>query len=153
LKKISHLFFWFLWPSIFIVAQQTATISGKITYLSTSKVVSGAVISIPQINRTTQTDEEGKYELKNIPFGNYLIQVSLKDMQTYAQKVSVNKANIPFDASLVAISSMLNEVKITAEKEQTNGITRMKSVEGFGIYEGKKTELIILGKYLAKYPA
>ncbi len=144
MKKISHLFFWCLLPSVLIVAQQTATISGKITYLSTSKVVSGAAISIPKINRTTQTDEEGKYELKNIPFGTYLIEVSLKDMQTYTQKVNVNKTNIQFDAGLVAISNTLNEVKITAEKEQTNGITRMKSVEGFGIYEAKKTELIIL---------
>ena len=41
-------------------------------------------------------------------------------------------------------NNQLQEITISSDKDSTNGITRMKSVDGFGIYEAKKSEVIIL---------
>ncbi|MEM9723728.1 MAG: TonB-dependent receptor, partial [Bacteroidota bacterium] len=52
------------------------------------------------------------------------------------------------DFYLEELSSYLGEVEIVATK-RTMGITRLKAVDGFGIYEAKKNEVIVLDDFAA----
>lgn len=51
-------------------------ISGKITDKATGAPIAGATISIPDLKIATSTDANGIYTLKQLPVGEYLMQVT-----------------------------------------------------------------------------
>lgn len=130
--------------SLTLLAQQTAVLHGRVLAVSSHKVVEGATVSIRVLNKQTQTGKDGKYEIKGIPYGNYEVEFFAEGRQKQLQHIEINQPTIVLDTKLEEVSAKLQEVKITSDKENGNGITRMKSVDGFGIYESKKSEVIVL---------
>ncbi len=128
-------------------AQNTANISGRIL-LENAEKVSYGVVALKGTSYQTQTDNEGNYQLKNIPFGSYVVVAFCMDKKTIEQEISL-KADLRLDFSLKDFDTELEAITIQAEREQTFGITRLQSVENFGIYEGKKTEVIVLNDITA----
>ena len=97
---------------------QVGTISGKISLESKEPAVRAAV-SIKSLNRQVISDEDGQYVLKNVPYGNYTIEIT--SLQLVSQKVEVN-VNRP-EVSLPIIAKAkdketLNEVSIVGKTEK-----------------------------------
>jgi Fe(3+) dicitrate transport protein len=142
--KRSSVFLFCILCSLTLVAQQTAVMHGRVVTVSSHKTLEGATVSIRVLNKQTQTGKDGRYEIKGIPYGNYEIEFFAEGKQKQHQQIEINRATIVLDAKLEDVSAKLQEVKIISDKENGNGITRMKSVDGFGIYESKKSEVIVL---------
>jgi len=122
---------------------QTGSISGRIVLENNEKVEYG-IIALKGTAFQTQTDEDGFYTLSNIPFGEYTLIAFCVGKKTLEQTIafSENLENLNF--RLEPFADELEGITVQAEREKTFGITRLKSVEDFGIYEGKKTEVILL---------
>lgn len=129
------------WQSL---SAQTGEVRGTVTYLGTGKPVGGASVSINKLGIKTQTNAQGMYVLEKVPYGKHAVEIFFENMQRVVQTVEVKQASQLLNAELVQINQNLQEVKVTSIKEETNGYGRLKSVDGFGIYEAKKTELIVL---------
>jgi Fe(3+) dicitrate transport protein len=142
--KRSSIFLFCFWSVLHLWAQQTAVVQGKVTELKSAKAIEGASVSIRDLRIYLKTGASGQYIIPDVPYGSYDILFFAEGMKTYTVKVQVNHPSIKVDAALEKLSAKLREVKITSDKENGNGIKRMNSVEGFGIYESKKSEVIIL---------
>jgi len=122
---------------------QKATLTGKVQ--STDKQpLAEAVVTLKGTKFYTKTTAHGTFTLRNIPYGEYTV-VSFGYGKEIAEKiVSLQSEKATVDFYLNDLSKELDEVTVQAEREKTFGITRMKAVENFGIYEGKKTEVVVL---------
>ena len=81
-----------LLPTVFF-AQQTSTIKGKITDNSSDQAIVGAKVNIQNKYRGF-SNSDGVYELTNIPFGEYVLVITMSTYDTVKVKLSVNKAII-----------------------------------------------------------
>jgi len=109
------LFLCFLFFSFSTLAQ-TGSISGKIVGVSNIPLP-GAHISINQIwgEQVTSgvTDDQGNFEIKNVPIGGYKIKISFLGMSDYEQEISLTDQNINLPTiQLRESSSGLNEVVV-----------------------------------------
>lgn len=127
----------------FAAFTQTATISGRISTANNQKIVDGVVLLQGQ-KGFVEVKENGKYALTNVPFGNYTITAYCFGYQLINKEILVDETTVEINFTLEEISNMLDAVIIQAQREKTFGIARMKGVENFGIYEGKKTEVVVL---------
>ena len=81
-----------LLPTVFF-AQQTSTIKGKITDNSSDQPIVGAKVNIQNKYRAF-SNSNGVFELTNVPFGEYVMVVSMSTYDTVKIKFIVNKAII-----------------------------------------------------------
>ena len=81
LFRLSFVFFVFPFLAATAMAQSTATLQGTVRDQK-GDVVSGAKVTATNqgtaIERTTQTDSEGNYQLAALPVGNYSVQVEMQ---------------------------------------------------------------------------
>ncbi|MBJ7427714.1 MAG: TonB-dependent receptor [Bacteroidia bacterium] len=143
MKKINILILVLLFFSTYLFAQNNrGVLLGKITDNITNLPIVNAQIEVDTF--TVFSNKNGEFSLVALPFKKYKILVTAKGYNNYSAVVTIKKDTQQLFVKLGKTSIALKEVKIVNEREETNGITRLKSVDGFGIYESKKTELIIL---------
>jgi len=83
-----------------IDAQANGTIRGQVIDANTGEPVFGAAVMIRSINQFTQTDLDGKYELK-VPPGDYEVIIQMAGFQTQTHKVTVTGARVqPLNVAL-----------------------------------------------------
>ncbi len=122
---------------------QKATLTGTVKD-SQNQPVYEAIVTVKDSKVVVYSNKKGEYQLKNLSFGKATVIVFGYGKQTVEQLISVDKPVESLDFVLNDLSKNLDAVTIQAEREKTFGITRLKSVENFGIYESKKTEVIVL---------
>jgi Fe(3+) dicitrate transport protein len=126
-----------------LVFSQNTTISGYIKDAE-GKAISEATIIIRPSNNNAQSNRLGVYSLKGLKYGKYSILVFAEGKNLMEKEVDCNTPTLILDFTLSDLSKDLDAITINAEREKTFGIDRLKSVDGFGIYESKKTEVIVL---------
>lgn len=106
----------------------------------------GAVVFVEKLNVKTETNEKGNYELQ-LPKGTHLLEVFNLGSNSISKSINL-QSDDEIDYFLTAFSEDMEAIEITSTRE-TFGIARMRSVEGFGIYEAKKNELIFMDDFAA----
>ncbi|RZL67965.1 MAG: TonB-dependent receptor [Pedobacter sp.] len=97
---------------------QSGNISGKITMENAVPVV-GAVVNIKSLNTQTLTDDKGNYSFKNIPYGNYTLEIGSMEIVSKKQAFTINKPENTINVAAKAKdNSVLNEVAITGKTEK-----------------------------------
>ncbi|HKK75985.1 MAG TPA: TonB-dependent receptor [Saprospiraceae bacterium] len=137
----------FLSPSL---KAQSFLLSGKITAEETAEPLAGVIVFVQDLDIADYSNGSGVYEL-SLPPGEHLVEVSILGMEPDSIRIELSQ-DTEVDFSLIQKSLDLNEVEITAVK-RTSGITRLKALDGFGIYEAKKNEVIVLGDFAANKAA
>ncbi|NLR60299.1 TonB-dependent receptor [Chitinophaga polysaccharea] len=93
-------------------------IKGLVT-TSDNKPAPGVVVVLKGSKKTTITDDDGAYLLRNITPGQYTIQVSLTGYETSSQSVTVEKdKTITINLHLNISEKNLNEVEITGTRNK-----------------------------------
>jgi len=100
-------------PVLASPATGTNIISGKITDKATGLPVAGATISIPDLKIGTSTNESGLYLLKQLPKGEYLIQVSAIGYASVTKVIDLGNT-YSVDFKLSASNYELSDVVVTA---------------------------------------
>lgn len=104
---------------------QTGLLSGRVTD-ENGAAVEGATLKIKELNRSTITDMEGKYELRSVKYGSYTLVVS--SLETDAKSVSVK----------VGTGNTVMNVKVKSsgaralEQVSIEGKTEKKTIETSG---------------------
>lgn len=93
--------------------EKTGKITGKITDLITGRPMAGVTISIPDLNVATSTNANGIYVLKQLPRGNYLIQVTAIGYASITKMVDLGNT-YSVDFKLSASNYELSDVIVTA---------------------------------------
>jgi len=91
----------------------TRQITGKITDKTTGLPIVGATVSIPDLKIGTSTDEDGIYALKQLPKGEYLMQVTMIGYASVTKVVDLGNT-YSVDFKLSASNYELSDVIVTS---------------------------------------
>lgn len=112
----------------FDVKAQETTVSGHITFKDGTPIAF-ATVYIASINKHALTSESGYYQLKDVPFGNYTLQIQSVELGKQQVALSVNKRNQEFSFQLKkAAAEVLKEVQVLGTTEK-----KKMETEGFAM--------------------
>lgn len=117
-------------------------LSGTVSSQEDSSFVRGCIIYLNDGKKTAITDGRGKYVLNDLPNGEYTLHFTSEKFEYLALPVIISDEDRVVRTFLTPRTKTLAEVMIT-DAQSGFGFTRMRSVENMGIYEGKKSEVII----------
>lgn len=117
-------------------------LSGRVQSWHDSSSVKACTIYLNTGNRTAQTDSLGRFVFTDLPNGHYVLQTSSADFKATKVTTTIAGRDQNVTIHLVSRLEILKEVTVT-DKQSDFGFTRMRGVESMGIYEGKKSEVII----------
>jgi len=123
-------------------AQYKHQLRGTVMDMLLQKPLPGATVTIPSLNHTTITDEEGVFRFKDLPIGSYRITITYSGFkEATLENVAVNSGketvlNIPME-TLVKTE---NEVLIKANSKKNKPLNDMSAVSAraFTVEETQK---------------
>ncbi|WDF65869.1 TonB-dependent receptor [Flavobacterium sp. KACC 22763] len=108
------------------------TISGK-AVVKDGNYLQGATVKISELNKTTVTDSDGTYQLKNIPFGTYLVEIKSNGYESSPASVIIDQNNteVTLDFELAYTSQKLEEVIVSSggnrfARKESEEVSKMK---------------------------
>ncbi|GAB3164397.1 TonB-dependent receptor [Telluribacter humicola] len=129
-------------------SQTGVLVGGVVISKNSNTPLSGCTLYLGNGQRTASTKTEGEFRFVDIPNGTYDLHVTHPDFKAYKQTVKVQGQPIQLRIELMTRDENLDEV-LVKEKQGELSFTRMRGVESMGIYEGKKTEVILPEKLTA----
>jgi len=118
---MKHLVIILLTLSTFSVKAQQTSVTGKLIDTVGKQKLESASISLLEagdssLEQFTLSKLDGSFELKNVPIGNYFLQIVFQGFNTYTKRISINK-----DEPLLRLGNIylkqqienLNEVTVT----------------------------------------
>lgn len=129
-----------------------ASLRGVVVEIETKQALIGAYVQLTELERITATDEWGRFAFAEVPAGTYTLEVTytgkaplLREVRlTGSEEVRLELKNARYDLDAVVVQS---------EREATLGLSRLRAVEGVAIYEGKKSEVVVLADMAANLAA
>jgi Fe(3+) dicitrate transport protein len=118
------------------------SISGVVKTRKSNSPTQGCRVSLNAGSPSTVTDANGRFVFNDLQSGSYQLQTLFPEFQSVKQEVVISDQNIELEILLDTLYKTLEEV-VVSQKKSDFGFTRMRAVENMGIYEGKKTEVIL----------
>ncbi len=146
----SVFFTFFICSCIPVPAQNTITVSGKITN-EKSEPVTDASVHLLNTNIAVFTDAQGNYTIGNIHTGKYIISFSAVGYATQNKDVEITASANNINAQLTDAAIQLDDVVVTAEKKEESlqkipvSITALsaKQVNEFRVWNSKELTAIV----------
>ena len=138
LKAFNTLLFCFITTLSF--AQFTLT--GKVLAEKTGASVNDCTVYLNDNRSTATTGADGKFRFTNLKNGSYVLIAVSNKFRQFKLDVLITDSDKDIEIRLSNEPLQLEEVVIS-EKVTDFGFTHMRAVDNMGIYEGKKSEVII----------
>lgn len=113
----TKLLLFFLIFIINIISAQNFTLSGKVIDSKTGDAVQGAVVFI-SYNYMAYTNNEGNYNIKEIPEGSYSIKISRIGFRTISEEININANSLVKNYNLVPTPIELDEVIVSTDRTE-----------------------------------
>jgi len=137
-------FLFYIVFSILSANAQSGDISGKIIADNDSISLSDLNVHLLHSKFKTQSDSSGNFVFKDIPFGKYKLEITSDFTVRKIIEISHQSEQTTVENCSVTVKiAELQQVIVEGNKE-TFGVSRLKSIEGTAIYEGKKNEVIVM---------
>ena len=91
------------------------TISGLVRDAKTKEVLTLASVQAEGLNKTTNTDEQGRFEIKGVSAGNYILRIKFLGYFDKTDTISV-KGNVELDILLEGSTQLTDEIVVTATR-------------------------------------
>lgn len=117
-------------------------VTGIVASEKDSTAVRDCVVYLNDDKKSTATDNNGRFLFEDVPNGKHVLHFTSLDFNYSKIEITVSNNNQHVRAVLQPREETLQEVVIS-DVQSAFGFTRMRSVENVGIYEGKKSEVII----------
>ncbi|HKY43531.1 MAG TPA: TonB-dependent receptor [Pyrinomonadaceae bacterium] len=125
----------------------TGTLRGTVTLGGTGKPIHNALITILQLKRTVDTDNEGKYEIQGVPPGRYDIVAHLDRVPDIVRTTDLRTGENTVDFQF-ELTGVREEVTVTATGSEQAVSSSIQSVEVLGSIELAKKSPVSLGEAL-----
>lgn len=127
---------------------QLGTIRGIVTN-SEGNPIPFTKVHLKEEAITVETDTLGLFELTDIPYGEKNLIFYSFEKEKITKSIALQQAELYLHITLNDLFKYLNTVTIVSKSDKNFGRTYLKSVENFGIYEGKKTEVVEMSEITA----
>lgn len=131
-----------------VLAQSSATLRGTVTLGDTDKPVHNVLITVLQLKRTVDTDDNGKYEFTDLPPGKYDVVAHLDRVPDVVQSIELTaggEATLDFQ---IHLSNLNEQVTVTATGTEQALSSSIQSVDVLGSVELAKKSPVSLGEAL-----
>ncbi|PIY08373.1 MAG: iron(III) dicitrate transport protein FecA [Flexibacter sp. CG_4_10_14_3_um_filter_32_15] len=137
-------------------------IKGNVSTSSYSKnePLFGATIVVQELNKYAQSDENGNFLLEFFTpvstQSTYTLVAYLYGFKTVSKEINIkNNTTLTIDFNLEELQDSLKTIVVEGKSELTNSnlMARLNTVDGMGIYESKKSEVIVLSNTTANLAA
>lgn len=120
------------------------TISGNVFNAQTTEPVYNIIVELEPSEAKMRTDSSGAFAFNNLYPGKY--RVVFKSMAYERKIVAVEVTNESIHLDSIFVTPFVRQLtEVTVQGEQQNfGVTRLRSVDGTAIYDGKKNEVILV---------
>ena len=96
-----------------------SAINGIVTDAKTNQPLQGAAVTIPDLKLGTVTDSLGRYSLKNLPAGNFLIEVKFEGFKSITKNITLKNGVTVENFKLEESAAEINEVVVTGTSKAT----------------------------------
>ncbi len=110
-----------------LTAQAQSTISGVVSDSKTKSPLVGAVVQLENRERGAITDDQGRFELKNVKDGKQIISARFLGYAEVKKEVDVT-GNLQFDFSLTESTQLTDEVTVVATRANENSPTAFSNI-------------------------
>jgi Fe(3+) dicitrate transport protein len=117
-------------------------LSGIITSGADTTAVRGCLIYLNDDKHSAISDARGRFTFEDVPNGTHKLHFTSAEFKYQVIDVTISDRDEFVRSVLEVRNEILDEVVVT-DTQAGFGFTRMRSVENMGIYEGKKSEVII----------
>ncbi|GGB70889.1 TonB-dependent receptor [Flavobacterium suaedae] len=107
MRKIYYLLFFIS----AIAFAQKGKLSGQVS--GSGAPIPAVTVSVPELSILIAADENGNYQINNIPYGTYKVTFSFIGFETQKKKVTINKPATVLNIQLKESNTALDEVVIT----------------------------------------
>jgi iron complex outermembrane receptor protein len=128
--------------------QSTATLRGTVTLGGSGKPIHNVLVTILQLKRTVDTDDNGKYEFQGIPAGRYDVVAHLDRVPDSVQSVDLTTAGEATLDFRIELTGVNEQVTITATGTEQAVSSSIQSVEVIGSVDLAKKSPVSLGEAL-----
>lgn len=104
-----------------VLAEDSYLLSGTITDSETGEPISFAYVHVEELNRTAVADADGKYEIKNVPAGNFTLSIHRIGYRTQTQEISIKEADEVIDIQLRPTVLGSQSVDVVGQEEVLDG--------------------------------
>src|SRR6185503_4004595 len=138
-KKYTSIFLTWLFMfgsfSTAILAQTAGSVRGTITLETSNKPLHDVTVTIIQLKRSVQTDDNGAYEFQNVPAGAYDVVAHLDRVPDIVQSVQVaagSPTTVDFQMRLRVVGE---QITVTASGEGQTSFNSIQSVTSLSAVE------------------
>ncbi|MCS6834034.1 MAG: carboxypeptidase-like regulatory domain-containing protein, partial [Flammeovirgaceae bacterium] len=127
-------------------AQTHHTLTGIITN-DRDEPIEGAVVSIETLKKQTLTDANGFFSFSQLPSGEYVVVIFQYGYHSQRFKVRLQeKPQVELRLKMQELQGTMSEVIVSEAQNSASDfqLRKLNAIEGFGIYEAKKTEVILV---------
>jgi len=117
-------------------------LSGAVYSQEDSTFIKDCTIYLNDNKKTAVTDSRGRFVFDDLPNGEHMLHFTSLEFEYLPMPVTISNEDQVIRVPLAPRTRTLSEVMIT-DAQSDFGFTRLRSVENMGIYEGKKSEVII----------
>jgi iron complex outermembrane recepter protein len=129
-------------------AQSTTSLRGTVTLSSSGKPIHNVLVTILQLKKTVDTDENGVYEFQGLPPGKYDVVAHLDRVPEVVQQVDLTKSgSVTLDFKM-ELTGLQEQVTVTATGTQQSISSSIQSVDVIGSVELAKKSPVSLGESL-----
>jgi Fe(3+) dicitrate transport protein len=121
-------------------AQAQETLRGRVLAAGSGQPVVGGEVYVQSLARAVLTDSTGRFQVTGLAAGLQQVRVSALGYQPFSMEVRLPADGFVFE--LTGRDRTLGEV-VVAAPQTTFGQTRLREVEGTGIFAAKKSEVIV----------
>jgi Fe(3+) dicitrate transport protein len=121
---------------------RTGRLTGKVRDES-GMPIADARILVDSTSFGALTDQEGFFQLDGIPYGTWTVKAEAGFMKPTQKSVTLETPELYLDFTMNADALELPKYTVYDQQEPQLGMKRMRSVENFGVYAGKKNEVIV----------
>jgi len=111
------------------LAQETGILKGKITYGGGKTPIRGASVKILPLNISTNSEDDGSYEIRNIPKGMYTVLVHFEGFVDTTKQIEIKPGETLQEDFDLRISSLRAEVTVTSSGKEQSVFESFQSVE------------------------
>ncbi len=120
IKKMKPFLFLLILLKTSLILSQTGSLKGVVVNDKTPIPYATIEISGSSFNTVVYSDENGLFEIKQIPFGNYSITTSLLGFQTSSETITIDSNNQSKTISLIEDRLNLDQVVVSATRNRVN---------------------------------
>lgn len=108
--------------------QGNGTIKGTVSLEAQNLEIHDVIVTIVQLKRTTTTDENGAYEFKDVPPGNYSIVAKFDRLPDVIEKVEVKAGETATVDLKLKLTGLRDQVTVSATGNEQSALESFQSV-------------------------